>query len=211
VNAYSTSGNPLRTLVELVSAAFTGVLGSATLITGHDVDIELARAADLERLRRFFEQLSDTSTYYRFFGTRPEIPDDELRGVLTQRLPDHVTLLASFDGSVIGLGEYVAGELPDEVEVAFTVTDAHHREGVATLLLERLAVVALRCGMSRLTACTLPGNADMLLVFRTVGLPEQHHFDPRDGVIHVVLDLAGIDAMSKSAIARHPASSRLFA
>jgi len=97
VNAYPTSGNPLRTLVELVGAVFTGVLGSATLITGHDVDIELARAADLERLRQFFEQ------------------------------------------------------------------------------------------------------------------PEQHHFDPRDGVIHVVLDLAGIDAMTKSASARHPASSRLFA
>ena len=208
MNASPTVGSPLRTLVDLVSSVFSGLLGPATLVDGRNVHIALGRAADQERLRQFFEELSDTSTYYRFFGIRRAIPDSELRGIVTQRLPDHITLLASMAGDLIGVGEYVAGERLGDVEVAFTIADAHHREGVATLLLERLALIARRCGMARLTACMLPGNADMLLVFRTVGLPEQHHFDPGDGVVHVTLDLAGVEAMTRCSIARQRKSRK---
>ena len=61
------------------------------------------------------------------------------------------------------------------------MADEHHHEGAATLLLERLAVIAKRCGFHFLTALTLPDNTEMRLVFHTVGLPEHSRFDDEDG------------------------------
>ena len=45
---------------------------------------------------------------------------------------------------------------------------------MATLLLERLAVIAHDRGLRRFTATVLPDNRDMQLVFATVGLPGPH-------------------------------------
>jgi GNAT superfamily N-acetyltransferase len=193
----------LQPVAAIVTAVLADMTGPATLTTGQPIEIELAGPRDVDRVRDFYDKLSDTATYYRFFGIRRALPDDELRALVIQRLPDHVTLLASIDGRLIGIGEYVAGDDADEVQVAFAVADDHRHEGVATLLLERVAMIAHRCGVKRLTARTLPGNVDMQLVFRTVGLPEQQHFDPDDGIIHIVLDLAGIDDMLVCAAARN--------
>ena len=109
-------------------------------------------------------------TYCRFFGLRPFIPDDELQRATVQDVRRHVTLVAESDGAIIGVGEYHAVPGGDEAEVAFAVADAHHHEGVATVLLEDLALIARAAGFRRLVAETLPGNTAMLGVFRTVGL-----------------------------------------
>jgi nucleotide-binding universal stress UspA family protein/GNAT superfamily N-acetyltransferase len=180
---------------------FAGVTESTLLSTGCPVDIAPAQVRDLERVRAFYQHLSDASTYYRFFTMRRALPDQELHDMVGQDGPHHVTLLASVAGELIGIGEYVVGESRDEAEVAFAVADDHHREGVATLLLERLAVVARRCGIKHFTATTLPGNHDMQLVFRTVGLTQQSHFD--GGVVDVTLDLASLDHLEIEAAARH--------
>lgn len=189
--------NPCATVDETAAA---GVPGDALLANGRSVHIAPAEPADLPQVRSFYDQLSDTSTYYRFFGIRRAIPEAELRGIVAADLPRHVTLLASIDNELIGIGEFICGKKPDEAEVAFAVADDHHREGVATLLLERLAVLAKRCGIKRLVAHTLPGNSDMLLVFRTVGLAEQTHCD--GAVVDVSLDLSTLDHLDASAEVR---------
>ena len=173
----------------------------ALLATGQPVDICRAAPADLAAVRHFYERLGDTSTYYRFFGLRRALPDGELRRVVGEG-PEHVTLLASIDGRLIGIGEYIIGADPTEAEVAFAVADDHHREGVATLLLERLAVIAHERGLLTFTATVLPGNADMQLVFRTVGLAVRSRFD--DGVIKTVLELASLTALTAAANACVP-------
>lgn len=78
----------------------------------------------------------------------------------------------------------------------------HHREGVATLLLERLAVIDHERGLLTFTATVLPGHADMQLAFRTVGLAVRSRFD--DGVIRTVLELASLTALTAAANARVP-------
>ena len=134
-----------------------GVTGPALLATGVQVEIYVARPDDLDSVRTFYEELSDTSTYFRFFGIRRALPDNELRSVVTPAWPERLTLCAAVDGRLIGVGELVAGS-PEEIaesgdaELAFAVADDHHREGVATLLLEALAIVARRSGFPRLTA-----------------------------------------------------------
>lgn len=188
------------------SDVFAGVIGPALLATGHTVDIAPAGPDDLDRVRTFYEQLGDASTYFRFFGIRRAIPDSELHIMVTQVLPRHVALLASIDGRLIGIGEFIVAAVPGEAELAFAVADDHHHEGVATLLLERLAVVARRCGLQRLVAKTMFGNQDMQLVLRTVGLAEHSEFD--DGTIVFTLDLSSLDGLIERAAARREAALR---
>jgi GNAT superfamily N-acetyltransferase len=174
---------------------------TALLATGQPVDISRAAPGDLAAVRSFYERLGDTSTYYRFFGLRRALPDGELRRVVADSAK-HVTLLATIDHRLIGIGEYIIGANPTEAEVAFAVADDHHREGIATLLLERLALIAHERGLLTFTATVLPGNADMQLVFRTVGLPVHSRF--HDGVITTVLELASLTALTAAANARIP-------
>jgi GNAT superfamily N-acetyltransferase len=184
-----------------VRNVFDGVLGPALLATGRSVEIADATPDDFERVRQFYDELGDTSMYFRFFGTRKYIPDAELRSVVSHGIPKHVTLLAWMDGRLIGIGEFIVGGDPTEAELAFAVADDHHHEGVATLLLERLAVVGRRCGLQRLTARTMFGNQDMLLVFRTVGLTRRSDMD--GGEVHIVLDLISLDELDRQAARRH--------
>ena len=174
----------------------------ALLINGHPVHIAPAELSDLPRVRQFYKWLSDTSTYYRFFGIRRSIPERELLNMVDPAVDDHVTVLATVDGELAGIGEFIIDPSTDEAEVAFAVADNHHREGIATLLLETLVIVARRRNLRALTAVTLAGNADMLLVFRTVGLRETTSLD-EDGVVHVSFDLFADDELEQRSAERH--------
>jgi GNAT superfamily N-acetyltransferase len=188
----------------LTDDVFVGVVGDVVLANGVTARVVVAGPADVASVRDFYDALSDTSTYYRFFGIRRALPDRELTAVVSTMLPDRVTLLARLGDRLIGIGEYIASpRAPGEAEVAFAVADDHHREGVATLLLERLAIVAHRCGLHTLTAVVLPGNGDMQLVFRTVGLPVQSRFDDAGGVVDVTLDITDLDHLLQLSAARH--------
>ena len=161
------------------------------LATGRAVHVRPADPSDIERLRTFYEQLDEHSTYLRFFSLRRSIPDDELERATVHDVRRHVTLVTESDGELIGVGSYHADPDEEEAEVAFTVADDHHHEGIATVLLEDLALIARAAGFRRLGAETLPENAAMLGVFRTVGLVHRLWFE--DGVVRVQLDLTSDD------------------
>ena len=167
------------------------------LATGRPVHIRATNGGDVAALRDFYARLGDTSTYYRFFGARRFIPDDELLRATQQDIHRQVTLLAEGDGETIGIGEYHGLPNREEAEVAFAVADAHHGEGVATLLLEDLALIARAAGYRRLVAEVLPDNSAMANVFRTVGLVQRRWFD--GGTVHVQLDLAADDVLQDHA------------
>jgi hypothetical protein len=122
------------------------------LATGRVVQVRACQPEDLDGLRTFYDQLSRTSSHYRFFGVRGTIPDDELRRATIHDLRRTVTLVAESEGVIIGVGEYHVTDDGEEAEVAFAVADVHHREGVATVLLEDLAMIARSSGVRRLAA-----------------------------------------------------------
>ena len=173
----------------------------ALLINGHPVHIAPAQVSDLGRVRLFYKYLSNASTYYRFFGIRRAIPDRELLNAVDPDVEEHVTLLATVDDDLAGIGEFIVGPSNEEAEVAFAVADDHHHEGIATLLLEALVGIARRRNIKRLTAVTLRDNADMLLVFRTVGLRESTMLD-EDGIVHVTFDLLADDELAQRSTER---------
>ena len=72
--------------------------------------------------------------------------------------------------------------------MAFFIDDAHHGRGIATVLLEYLAVAARRAGISAFTATCCRRTAGWSAVFRQAGFEARSTFD--DGVIEVHLDIA---------------------
>ncbi len=167
------------------------------LATGRAVRIRPARPADVGALGDFYAELSDTSNYYRFFGLRRFIPADELAVATVQAVRAHVTLVAEAGNHLLGIGEYHARPGGEEAEVAFAVADLHQHEGIGTVLLEDLAMIARSAGFRRLVAETMPGNSPMRRVFRTVGLVTREWF--ADGVVHVQLDLTTAHLMEDDA------------
>ena len=167
------------------------------LVTGRAVRIRPARRSDTAGLGAFYKHLSVTSTRNRFFAMRRFIPAEELAAATVQDVLKHVTLVAEAGDDLIAVGEYHAVSGGEEAEVSFAVTDLHQHEGIGTVLLEDLAMIARSAGFHRLVASTLPENAPMRRVFGTVGLVTREWF--AEGVVHVQLDLTTTHLMEDDA------------
>ena len=101
---------------------------------------------------------------------------------------DRFTLGVEMAGELIGMGSYHYDSERASAEVAFTVADAHHAQGIGTLLLEHLVAAALSNGIQRFDAHTLGDNRQMLDVFRHAGFAVRRSLDA--GVFDLEFDLS---------------------
>ena len=167
---------------------------AVTLRDGTPGTIRAIRPEDKERLRWGFEQLSAQTIYHRFFQTKRELTETDLRYLTEIDFTNHVALVMEVvvDGvmRVIGVGRFVRetdAEPRDRAEVAFTVGDEFQGRGVATLLLMHLAGIARGLKYLCFVAEVMPDNRQMLEVFAHSDLPITESV--RDGVMHVQLGL----------------------
>lgn len=172
----------------------------ALLSTGEPVHLAPARRGDETRITDFYRALSDTSTYFRFFTMRRSIPLAELLALTNDSTGRCVAILASTSERLVGIGELHVIESGEDAEIAFAVCDDFQHRGVATLLLEDLAVIGRHMGLSHLIAHTLAANEQMKLVLRTAGLSESHTYE--DGVVTFSLDLARLEGLAAAAATR---------
>lgn len=171
----------------------------AFLINGHHVVLRSAHEGDEDEVGAFYAALCNESCRMRFFTVRRHIAWAELHRTVSGQLPDHLTVLAHLDSDLVGIGEMHRSDDAQQAEVAFAVSDDHHGEGIATLLLEQLARTALDWRIRRFVAQTLHGNHAMQLVFRTVGCPVTIRRD--DDVTEVAIELDAV-ALEEAAARR---------
>jgi acetyl coenzyme A synthetase (ADP forming)-like protein len=160
--------------------------GRLILRDGSTATVRVAQAADAEALRAFFGRLSPESRYRRFFSVVP--PDEEFVAALcdnadpSKRLTLVVLRTVGGAPQIIATASYLL-QRDRTAEVAFAVEDPFQGRGLGTLLLERLALLAARCGITRFWATTHADNVAMIEVFRHSGfeLREQRE----DGSIEV--------------------------
>jgi acetyl coenzyme A synthetase (ADP forming)-like protein len=97
------------------------------------------------------------------------------------RRSDALTLLVlrtkNGNSQIIATGSYFAEKESHTAEVAFAVDDAFHGKGLGTLLLERLALLAVGQGFTRFWAVTHAENRAMRDVFRESGFTIEEHPD----------------------------------
>ena len=166
------------------------------LKNGIEVRIRSIRPDDKQRLVEAFKNLDPESIYCRFFYHKKMLSEEELKSATELDFENAVTLvIATGEGeqeTIIGAGRYVVIDETSKLrsaEVAFTVEEDYHRQGIARILLQHLASIAREKGLSCFVAEVLPENRGMLTVFSRSGLPmkTEHGGD----TIHVTLSLTG--------------------
>ena len=123
-------------------------------------------------MAEFFALLSETSTWRRFFSSTG--PSEKMIQSFCDssnppaRLSLIVTRLSDADPVIIATGTYVARD-ESSAEVAFAVDDRFQGKGIGTLLLERLAILAVSNGIQHFWAMTMMENQPMLHLFEKMG------------------------------------------
>ena len=137
-------------------------LSDGTTVTLRDVD-----PADEDRLRAFFNRLSEQARYERFFHGAPAITEELLAYFLAADGRRHVGLIITApDGSsIIGDGRLVTTE-PGEAEVALAVADAWQGRGIGRRLLRTLLALAREHRIVRVRADFLSENRRMMGLLR---------------------------------------------
>jgi acetyl coenzyme A synthetase (ADP forming)-like protein len=154
--------------------------GRLILRDGTTATIQVAKFEDQEAMTKFFASLSDESKSRRFFSLVP--PPSKLIDFFCdssnprKQLTLIVTRLSERRPRVIATGTYVALD-ETTAEVAMAVDDHFQGKGIGTLLLERLALLAVANGIVRFRATTEVENRPMLDVFRNSGFECHTHLD----------------------------------
>ncbi len=166
------------------------------LSDGGTVRIRPVRADDEPGALALYERLSDESIYLRFFSPVPRPTAVQLERLTSIDYHDRMVLVAQLGEEIVAIARYDrCGD--GEAEVAFTVDDDQQGRGLATLLLEHLAVVARGNGIHVFLADTLADNMKMLNVFAAAGWVSERHFE--QGTVRVRFNIdsttASIDAV----------------
>lgn len=154
--------------------------GRIILRDGSTATVRIANANDVPAVMDLFHRLSPESRQQRFFSAcEPSAefvrslcassdPSAKLTLVITRRM--------GTDELVVAAGSYVRSD-DRSAEVAFAVEDRFQGKGIATHLLERLALLATRVGIVRFWAVTQLDNRGMIEVFRHSGFPLEEKVD----------------------------------
>jgi acetyl coenzyme A synthetase (ADP forming)-like protein len=158
--------------------------GQLTLRDGTTAHTRPATPEDRESLTKFFGDLSVESRYKRFLST--SLPKPEFITQITSGTDPYstftlvVTRICNGKPQIVATGAYSACDTRT-AEVSLAVADAFQGKGLGTLLLERLALIAVRNGFTRFRAITAANNVPMIDVFRESGFDVSDRFD-RDGI-----------------------------
>lgn len=167
----------------------------ATSRDGREILIRSIRPEDKMFFEDEFKHLSPESRYYRFFTPKTELTAKELKYFSELDFVNHVGLIAFIkDGGAFiaaGTGRYivVGSDAPSiSAEVAFDVKEEYQNNGIATILLAELTVIARNSGIRRFIAYVISSNTKMLSVFRACQWKFQKSIGA-GGVLTLIKDL----------------------
>jgi RimJ/RimL family protein N-acetyltransferase len=141
------------------------------LSNGLSVDVRPVSPTDGGALVRFHAHLSQRAVTMRYFYPHLELRPEEVVHLTTVDGCDRYALVVTVNGELIAIGRYDRLDDRTQAEVAFVVANAFQHQGLATMLLGRLAQRAREVGITCLVAEVLAENAAMLAVFHGAGFP----------------------------------------
>ena len=162
---------------------------------------------DATALQRFHSLQSPQSVYFRFFVQMAELSPRELEYFTHVDYVNRVAIIVIRREEIIGVGRFDRLDDGRTAEVAFNVSDAHHGQGIGSVLLDHLAAAARERQITRFVADVLPGNSAMISVFAEAGYDVQKRYD--DGVIAVSFNIDPTDrSVAVMADREHRAEAR---
>jgi RimJ/RimL family protein N-acetyltransferase len=161
-----------------------------SLRDGRGIEIRALRPDDKDDMLAAIGRTGTQSLQRRFFVVKRGFSEKEIAFFMNIDFADHVALvaLAEEDGRkvIVGGGRYIVTE-PGKAEIAFVVIDDYQGQGIGTLLMHHLAVIARKAGLKELIAEVLPENAAMRKVFSKFGFQARRGSDPQ--VVHLAFTL----------------------
>jgi RimJ/RimL family protein N-acetyltransferase len=157
---------------------------------GRAVEIRALHPDDRADMLTAIGQTGTESLRRRFFVPKKGFSEREIAFFLNVDFESHIALVAQIDEDgrpvIVGGGRFIVVQ-PGQAEIAFMVVDAYQGQGVGTILMRHLAVLARDAGLKELIAEVLPENSAMLKLFRKFGFKPASKGAPQ--VIHVALQL----------------------
>jgi acetyl coenzyme A synthetase (ADP forming)-like protein len=140
-------------------------------------------------------------------SAKPALRTVDMVGLTEVDHDSRAALVAELGDRLVGVAQYERTANEREADVAFVVADEHQGRGIATVLLEHLAVAARERGITRFVADTPSTNDRMLDVFGAAGFDERTSYGA--GMVRVELAIEPTD-ISRAAIEEreHRAESR---
>jgi GNAT superfamily N-acetyltransferase len=160
-------------------------------------------AADADALVALHARLSADTIYRRYFGVRPHLSPTEVERFTRVDGRARFALVALQAADLVAVARYEGRPGEPSAEIAVVVDDALQHRGVGRLMLERLADVAREAGIESLVADVLAGNAAMLALLRTLGLPRRTETDGDTVTVLVDLSPAELPAGRRDRARRH--------
>jgi len=154
--------------------------GRLILRDGSTATVRLSTPKDAEALTDLFQRLSPESRRHRFLTS--DAPSPELiRSFCDSSHPEKqltlvISRMTAGREEIVATGSYI-GRTNKSAEVAFTVEDRFQGKGIGTHLLERLALLAAKAGITRFWAVTQLDNRGMMDVFHNSGFPTKETLD----------------------------------
>lgn len=167
-----------------------GYSATEQLRDGRGIEIRALHPEDRDEILVAIGRTSTQSLRRRFFAPKKGFSESEMAFFLDVDFQNHVALIAELaeDGhpAIAGGGRYIVVR-PGEAEIAFMVVDAWQGQGIGSILMRHLAVLARRAGLKALIAEVLPENVAMLKVFKKFGF----RVDPKPSrdAVHLKLQL----------------------
>ncbi len=163
-----------------------------TTKTGLNILLRPVRINDEGLIKDLFYSLSDQSLKRRFMSPRTDIPHKIRQEFVAIDFSQKMVILATIEKEgkeiVVGMGQYITDTLTHTAEVAFTVKEDYHDQGIATEILKYLTILAKNEGLHGFTAEVLFENRPMMRVFEKVGFDMKRTIE--DGSYSLVLNFA---------------------
>lgn len=135
-----------------------------TLANGRELLLRAIRPSDKAAMIKAFARLSAETRRRRFFTSKKELSETELRNLTECDGINHYALVAGFqldDGSIEGVGVarmVRVADQPNVAEMAIVVVDQWQGHGIGTLLLKRITEAAAEREIEYVRALALPDN-----------------------------------------------------
>jgi acyl-CoA hydrolase/GNAT superfamily N-acetyltransferase len=137
---------------------------------GTAINFRSINPTDELRMRELIYALSQETLYYRFMSRARHIPRKEIQNFVFIDHRKDIAIVATIQEAsgeeIIAVGRYYLNEKTNMAEVAFVVRDNWQNKGIGAFLLDYLATVAKRNGISGFTAEVLRTNKAMQRVIQ---------------------------------------------
>lgn len=159
-----------RTLGESVRGVYPVRFEETIKIAGEKILFRPAKTVDERRIQEHFYQLEKVDVISRFFHEKSRFVRQEVQGMFQVDYIHNMTIIALVGESgfekVVGVGSYYFEPADNMAEIAFSVSKEYQGKGFGKILIRKLAEAARENGILGLFAVTVPGNKNMIKLFR---------------------------------------------